>query len=209
MKHEGDEQLLELAIAAQQHPPHSLGRQRALRQLVNSILRSGRLCHPQRGKFAGVYEEIYDEALQELLLYVCENIERFDSNRASVMTWVNMLLERRFFREAIPKILDRPGFQRMNLSDLDNLASPQESECLTETLTKCIETDPDNILKKEHIANHPEANFQILAQRRIAGKSWKDIAAELDLKVATVSSFYSRCLTKLSPKLKAYCIDQD
>lgn len=205
MKSEVDEQLLGLALTAQQQPPQSLGRQRALRKLVNGILQSGRLCRPQRGKFAGVYQDIYDEALQELLLYICENIDKFNSERASVMTWVNMLLERRFFREAIPKILDRPGFQRMNLPDLDNLAQPQESESLTEILSEYIRDDPDNFLKKVHVTNHPEANFQTLAQQRILGKSWQEIAAELGLKVATISSFYSRSLTKLSPKLKAYC----
>ncbi|MBD2463163.1 hypothetical protein H6G89_19180 [Oscillatoria sp. FACHB-1407] len=62
---EFDEKLRQLAVSAQQHPPLTAGRQVALRSLVQEVLCSGRLCHPQRGKFSGSYQDIYDEALQE------------------------------------------------------------------------------------------------------------------------------------------------
>jgi hypothetical protein len=146
-----DEQLKQLAISAQQHPPLTQGRQLALRKLVNGIVQSGRLCRPQRGQFSGSYEDIYDEAVQELLLYICQNIEKYDPERGSVMAWVNVLLERRFFKEAIPKILGKPNLQKMTLSDLDNLAPPEETESLTEILKECIESDPDNLFKKEYL----------------------------------------------------------
>lgn len=87
MNNEVDEQLLRLALTAQQFPPLSPKRQLALRKLVNGILQSGKLCYPQQGKFAGAYQEIYDEALQELLLYICENIDKYNPLRASVMGW--------------------------------------------------------------------------------------------------------------------------
>jgi DNA-directed RNA polymerase specialized sigma24 family protein len=201
-----NEQLKQLALTAQQHPRLTLGRQLALRKLVNGILQSGRLCRPQSGQFSGVYKDIYDEARQDLMLYVCQNIDNYDPERGSVMTWVNILLERRFFKEAIPKILDKQGLKRMSLSDLDNLAPPEESETLIEDLKECIDLDPENLFKKEYIENYPSANFQALVKRRISGKSWKDISAEFDIKVSTISSFYSRCLNKFSSKLKEYCI---
>jgi hypothetical protein len=68
-----DEQLRQLALVAPQHPPLTQGRQLALRKLVNGILKSGGLGRPQSGQFSGAYQDIYDEALQELLLYICEN----------------------------------------------------------------------------------------------------------------------------------------
>ncbi|GET44335.1 sigma-70 family RNA polymerase sigma factor [Microseira wollei] len=202
-----NEQLKQLARAAQQQPPLTLLRQLALRKLVNGILTSGRLCRPQPGQFSGVYEDIYDEAVQELLLYICQNIDKYNPERGEVMAWVNVLLERRFFKEAIPKIMDKQDIQRMSLSDLDEIAPPESNPCLTEIIKQCIELDPENLFKKEHIENHPRANFQALARRRLLGKSWKEIAAEFELKISTVSRFYDRCLTKFSAKIKEYCTD--
>jgi DNA-directed RNA polymerase specialized sigma24 family protein len=202
-----DEQLKQLARAAQQQPPLTQRRQLALRQLVNGILTSGRLCRPQSGYFSGVYEDIYDEAVQELLLYICQNIDKYNPERGEVMAWVNVLLERRFFKEAIPKILDKQDMQRMDLSDLDQIAPPESNPCLTEIIKQCIELDSDNLFKKEHIENHPQANFQALARRRLLGKSWKEIAAEFDIKLSTVSRFYDRCLNKFAAKIKDYCTD--
>jgi DNA-directed RNA polymerase specialized sigma24 family protein len=202
-----DQQLKQLAIAAQQQPPLTQRRQLTLRQLVNGILTSGRLCRPQSGQFAGVYEDIYDEAVQELLLYICQNIDKYNPERGEVMAWVNVLLERRFFKEAIPKILDKKDIQRMTISDLDELAPPEFNPCLTEIIKQCIELDSENIFKKEHIENHPGANFQALARQRLLGRSWKDISAEFGIKLSTVSRFYDRCLNKFSAKLKEYCTD--
>lgn len=202
-----DSQLKQLATRAQQHPPLTVKRQLALTSLVQAILKSGRLCRPQRSQFLHRYEEIYEEARQELLFYICQNIDKYDPERGEVMAWCNVLLERRFFKEAIPKVLDKQGIQKMTLSDLDNFASPEEAPVLTELLKECIEQDTENLFKNEHIENHPAANFQALARRRILGKSWKEIAAEFDIKVPTVSSFYYRCLKKFSEKLKEYCIE--
>ncbi len=159
------------------------------------------------GAVLGIYDDIYDEAVQDLLLYVCQNIDKYDPERASVMAWVNMLLDRRFFREAIPKVLGKQDTQRMTLFDLDKLAPPENTRTLTDVLQEYIELDPENLFKQEHIVDRPTANFQALLTRRVAGKSWKEIAAEFSLKIPTVSSFYYRCLTKFSPKLKEYCID--
>jgi DNA-directed RNA polymerase specialized sigma24 family protein len=201
-----DEQLKQLAISAQQHPALTQGRQLALRKLVNGIVQSGRLCRPQRGQFSGSYEDIYNEAVQELLLYICQNVEKYDPERGSVMAWVNVLLERRFFKEAIPQILGKPNLQKMTLSDLDNLAPPEETESLTEILKECIESDPDNLFKKEYLQNYPAANFQVLLQRRFSGKSWKEISAEFDINIKTLSSFYYRCVNKFSSRLREYCL---
>lgn len=204
--HELDDRLKELAIQAQQHSPMTQGRQLALRKLVNGIVQSGRISRPQQGQFFKNYEDIYDEAVQELLLYICQNIEKYDPERGSVMAWVNVLLERRFFKEAIPKIIGKQNIQKMTLSDLDNLPSPEMTQSLTEILQECIESDPDNLLKKEYLQNYPAANFQALLQRRILGKSWQEIAVEFNINIKTVSSFYYRSVNKLSAKLRECCI---
>ena len=206
-KNEQDEQLKQLAILAQQYPPLTSKRQIALTSLVQEIMKSERLCHPYRYQFTNRYEEIYEEALQELLFYICQHIEKYSPERGSVMAWCNVLLERRFFREAIPKVLDKPGMQKITLSELDSFAPIEEPPVLAEILQEYIDLDPDNLFKNEHIKNYPQANFQALAKQRILGKSWKEISAESGLKIATVSSFYYRCLNKFSGRIKEYCIE--
>jgi DNA-directed RNA polymerase specialized sigma24 family protein len=194
-----------LAFIAQQHPPLTSKRQLVLGQLVQAILRSGRLCHPYRGQFLHRYEEIYEEARQDLLFYVCHNIDKYNPERGGVMAWFNVLLERRFFREAIPKVLDKQGIQKMTLSDLDNLAPPEKSPNITEVIMEYIASDPENLFKSSHIESRPEANFQTLSQQRLEGKSWKEISEKLGIKIPTISSFYYRCLNRFASKLKEYC----
>lgn len=203
-----DSHLLQLAISAQQYPPRSLERRLALTKLINGIVRSCRLCHPQKSQFsAAVYENIYDEARQELLLYICEKIDKYDAERGSVMAWVNVLLERRFFKNAIKKVQSSPNIQIITITDLDNfIASPEEPKNLTDILKECIESDPENLFKNECIEKFPQVNFQALATRRLLGKSWKEISTEFKIKIPTVSSFYYRCINKFSSKLKEYCV---
>ncbi|MEH2326868.1 MAG: sigma-70 family RNA polymerase sigma factor [Nostoc sp.] len=204
-----DSHLLQLAISAQKYPPRSPERQLALTKLISGIVRSCRLCHPQKSQFpAAVYENIYDEARQELLLYICEKIEKYDAERGSVMAWVNVLLERRFFKDAIKKFQNNTSsIKIITITDLDNfIASPEESKNMTDILKECIESDPENIFQNEHIEKYPQVNFQALATRRLLGKSWKEISAEFKIKIPTVSSFYYRCVNKFSLKLKEYCV---
>lgn len=60
------------------------------------------------------------------MLYIYRNIEKYDLERGEVMAWCNVLLERRFFRDAISKVLGKPEIQKMTLADLDNLPAPEE-----------------------------------------------------------------------------------
>lgn len=203
-----NEQLNQLAITAQQHPPQSYERQVALRRLVNGILQSGRLCYPQRGQFASRYDEIYAEAVQDLLLYVCQNIHKYDASRASVMGWVNMLMERRFFQAAIPQVIGKPSLRCISLDAVGELAAaPHDGPKITDLLKASIESDPDNLFKNEHLEGCPAAHFQAIALKRLEGKSWQTIAEEFGRKTGSISSFYSRCLKKFTPKLQEYCAD--
>ncbi|MEB3360056.1 MAG: hypothetical protein VKK04_25245 [Synechococcales bacterium] len=201
-----DTRLHQLAIAAQHHAPKTPQRQAALRQLVGLVLQSGKLYRPRQGEFPGVYDEIYSEALQDLLLFVCQNIERYDPERAAVMTWLNMLMARRFFQEAIPKVLGQTTVRRLNLVDVEQLATAESTESLTDLIAHCLQADPDRQFTTTWVEGCPQASFQAIATRRLAGVAWKAIAAEFDLGTSTVSTFYYRCLKKFSPVLKAYCL---
>jgi len=201
-ENEVNEQLKQLALIAQHYPPLTQGRQLALKQLVQAILNSGKLCRPQRGKFAHRYAEIYEEAQQELLFYVCHNIDKYNPERGDVIVWCNVLMERRFFREAIPKVLGKPDIQRMSLTNLDNLALPEESPAFADIIKAHIELDSESLFKTTYIKERPEANFQIIAKYRIEGKSWKEISQEFNIKIPTLSSFYQRCLKQFALNIK-------
>jgi hypothetical protein len=87
-----DEQLKQLAVEAQQHPPNSSQRRRSLAQLISVIYQSRKLIRPYQGQFSGVYEEIYAEAQQRLFLHICEKIDQYNSD-SEVMQWANFLMK--------------------------------------------------------------------------------------------------------------------
>lgn len=200
-----DEQLKELAKEAQRHPQKTKERRIALTQLVNAIWQSGRLCHPNSGQFQSVYEDIYDEAVQNLFFYICQNdnIRKYNSERASVIVWVNMLLTRRFFPEAIPKIIGKVNEIYLETSDLERIKL-SEPISLFEQVRQCLEDDPEGLFRSEHIKAHPEANFQAIAKRRYSGVTWKEISAEWGIELKSLNTFYHRCLKKFAPKFKEY-----
>ncbi|MDJ0708688.1 MAG: sigma-70 family RNA polymerase sigma factor [Leptolyngbyaceae cyanobacterium MO_188.B28] len=209
-----DEQLKQLAIEAQRHPPKSPQRQRALARLVSAIGQSKRLVRPYQGQFYGFYEDIYAEAKQRLFLYLCEEIDRYNPELA-VLQWANFLMRKRFFTEAsrevmptAPKGMDRSQVKRITLDALDK-QEPMEvrshtAPSLSEAVIQSIQDDRDGLFKRTHIQQKPAANFQYIALRFLAGYSWKEISTELDVKVVTLSSFYQRCLTKFAPILKEH-----
>ena len=202
---EQDERLKQLALKAKQHPPQTPKRQQALAEMVQLILQSGRLCYPYRGQFEGIYKQIYDEARQEMLLYICQKIDDYNPEKSPVMRWVNFLLENRFFPNTIPKFMDR-NIVRRTLDELENITQVEEGEVsMSEVIAECIEKDPEDLFKNEHIKSCPQATFQLLAKRRLAGASWQEISLELGMKVSTLSTFYQRCLHKFAAKLREYC----
>ena len=209
-----DEQLKQLAVAAQQHAPMTPERQRALAQMIDKICRSKKLVRPHKGQFYGFYEDIYAEAQQRLFLYLCEEIDRYNPD-LEVLQWSNFLMRKRFFIEAsrdfmaiAPKGMDCSQVKRITLDALDRQEPmeqrSQATPSLSEAVIQCIRDDREGVFKRTHILHKPEANFQHIALRFLGGYSWKEIAAELDVKVVTLSSFYQRCLTKFALKFKAY-----
>ena len=114
------------------------------------------------------------------------------------MAWCNSLLRKRFFPEAIPHVIGKPGIKKVSLSDLEERASPEASLYLAENLKSYIESDSHNLFKTTYIRNHPEANFAALVMLRLENKSWQDISTTFGIKVPTLSSFFQRCLDRFS-----------
>lgn len=208
-----DEQLQQLVETAQQHPPNSRARKKALAKLIRALQNSNQLTRPRQGQFQGFYEEIYREALQRLFTYVCDRIDDYSPERGRVLQWVNFLLGRRFFIEAsrevlpvVPKGVDARAVTRLSIDDLD-VSDPSElnfqlAPSLSEELKHYIREDPDDLFSKTYVGQQSDANFQYIALQRLEGYSWKELSAELNLGISTLSSFYQRCVIRFAPKCK-------
>ncbi|MEB3277679.1 MAG: sigma-70 family RNA polymerase sigma factor [Lyngbya sp.] len=208
-----EQQLQALALEAQQHPMDTTARQISLSKLIDTIYRSRQLTRPYQGQFQGVYEDIYQEAVQNLFLYICKNIDKYDPQRGEFMTWVNMLLSRRFFREAIPKVIGTANEINLESSILENMEDLATKEREDEDnyirafqkIRQYIEIDPKGIFRQAYIKKYPQANFREIAMKRWSGISWKDISDDFNIPVATLSNFYQRNLEKFRPELRELC----
>jgi DNA-directed RNA polymerase specialized sigma24 family protein len=106
------------------------------------------------------------------------------------------------------KGVDAKRVKRLTLDDLEKNnpaeVNPQLTPSLSQEIIHYLETDPEGLFNQTYTSNQPAANFQFLALKLLSGYSWKEISEELGIKISTLSSFYQRCLTKFSPKLREY-----
>ncbi len=208
-----DDRLKQLALSAQQYPAKSRERQRALAKLLSAIQSSKKLARPQAGQFQGFYQEIYAEALQRLFAHICDRIDDYTPDRGEVLQWINFLLSRRFFteasREVMPTVykgMDPKTTKFVTVEDLDRNISDEMNPQLSQELEQVINEDPEGLFQNTCVSGYPQATFQVLATRRLAGFSWQDISAELGVAIPTLSGFYQRSLVKFTPKLKEYLL---
>jgi hypothetical protein len=199
-----DEELKILAIEAQQHPAKSKERQIALTKLVKKISKSSRICYPRKGEFGEHYDQIYAEAIQKLMVYICEKIDTYKPEKGPVIRWVNFFLGKRFFNEAIPEIIGSSKIRTQPILDDSNLKEPEQIPLLSEMILDYIEKDPEQLCQNLRHSKYPQVNFQTLAIQRILGKKWKTIAAELGVPISTLSEFYQKSLKEIAPQIRLY-----
>jgi hypothetical protein len=203
-----DTQLKKLALEAQQHPHNSKLRQQALTELVNAIVLSSRLCHPHRWITPhDFYELIYEEAVNQTLVYVCQKLDNYDPQRGREQrftNWVNFRLDK-IMLECYNKFKQRVTPELLTLADLDSIVQVEETQTSrSELLRQCLEDDTNNIFKNEYIRNCPKANFRDIALATFSGKSWEEISQEMDVKISTLSSFFQRSCKKFAPQFQEY-----
>ncbi|MDZ4877309.1 MAG: hypothetical protein CLLPBCKN_006744 [Chroococcidiopsis cubana SAG 39.79] len=213
-----NERLKQLVLTAQQHPPKTPERQKALDWLFQAILSSGKLYYPYQGKFVYHYEEIKQEAVQNLFLCLCEKIDQYDPERAEVITWCSFLLRERCFKLAISQVIGRKDIQIMCLDDLERQASSERDKqkllercreasseqfpSLAEEIESYIESDAE--FRETYIKKHPEANFAALVKLYLEKKTWQEISEIFGISISTLGSFYQRSLKKFAPKIRKY-----
>ncbi|MGA9379413.1 MAG: sigma-70 family RNA polymerase sigma factor [Phormidium sp.] len=196
-------ELRSLVIATCTHPPNSLSRCLGLTKLIRIIQQSGKLWQERSLE--------YEDALQLTWIYFCRNLceavtgDRYDEEKASVITWLNAYLKRRLqdcrietenqkrWRSMLPLNQDREY-----RNPIDNLAAAPDLPPILTEIKDWVNQDPGGKLRRLHIRDRPEINCQVLILRRLPPETpWEVLAKEFQIKNTTLSSFYSRHCLKL------------
>jgi hypothetical protein len=198
-----DRQLRELVDRACSHSPGSAVRQKALTQIIRTIAR----------RLWREYTAGYEDALQQTWLYFCRNIceattgERYDPDRASLITWLNNYLKRRLQdvqigesqakRDFVPAQVR--GKDGETIDVIEQQPAPPDIPPILEDLRRWAETDTDGTLTSTHIKGYPQVNARLLILRRLPPEtSWEQLSKELGIAIPTLSAFYQRkCMPKL------------
>lgn len=199
-----DEQLQQLVRETCSHPRGSLGRQKRLNQLIGKIQQSGKLLR-------GVGVPDYEDALQQTWLYFCRNLceaitgDRYNSERASVTTWINAYLKRRLWdmrQEAVRKkaitVVRQVSDEDELLDPIDNLPAQPSPPPMLEEIREWVEQQGSQ-LRRIYVRDRPDINCQVLILRRLPPEtSWEELAKEFNVAIATLSCFYQReCFPRL------------
>jgi hypothetical protein len=228
-----DEFLKGLALKAQKHPARSPARGKILLEIWNAIEGLDRLGkfrvwlekeHIKESLYKSFKDECYNEALSRTKEEILSNIDKYNSNKATVWTWFSFLLKKRFidvkndflgFRTKTidgEKIMVRDPSLHEPLtgqnSDEDNELQTYEnmgSELPKEpsdaqVLVEIIKEDSEGIFKSKHLRNNPQATFQAIALKRATGEHWEDI----EEKYGDCNVFFKRYCEYFRPILGEY-----
>ncbi len=196
------EYLTSLVTEARKHPIGSAERQKNLTKIIG--LTTNKLWKENT--------PYYQDALQQTWLYFCQNVcegntgKPYDPMRGSLVTWLNFYLKQRLLdcylktqKEKLRKVsapIRQSSDTNQTVDPIENIPAHPIVPPLLEEVTRWVETDPEGELRRIHIANRPEVNCQVLILRRLPPEvSWKTLAAEFNLSISTLSSFYQhKCL---------------
>jgi RNA polymerase sigma factor (sigma-70 family) len=217
----GDLELQQLALAIKQSPKRT---DRVVRKQIARLLTeiSVRLQPAKQAlikKWSGIIniESIVAEAVSNALIEAVKNLDRYDPERASVMTWINGILKYRF-QDALRGHRERHKSISIENSDSQAEAKIQsqidkdspivaesETAYMADALRRFINSDPEGHLAKSQIRNNANATFKAILLMRIEGLGWQEIADLLNIDThSTVSSFHDRQLRKLTDYFRKY-----
>jgi hypothetical protein len=202
-----EERLPHMITAACNHPAGSAQRQKNLTKIIRSIAH----------KLWKENTPYYQDALQQTWLYFCQNIcegntgKAYNPERGSLVTWLNFYLKQRLHDFYINNQKQKcttlsTSVAQFGLGETDRTIDPVENipanpdiPPLLEEIKRWVETDPEGELGRIHISDRPDVTCQLLILRRLPPEaSWKTLAAEFNLSISTLSSFYQRhCLPRL------------
>ena len=197
--------LAQLVREACEYPHGSSQRQKKLTQII-------RLINNKLWKENTAY---YEDALQETWVYFCQNIcegktaKPYDSEKASVITWLNNYLKWRLKDGYIniEKQRKRTAPARVDennriIDPVDSLPAKPNVPTILEEIENWVLQDPDNKLRQTYLDNHPQITCQLLILKRLPPETpWKTLAEQYEISAGTLSSFYQR---KCKPLLREF-----
>lgn len=131
-----------------------------------------------------------EDAVQEIFVRLWKTAERYDENRAALVTWV-MLISRRHLVDKLRrnKARLRPG--SLDQPQTSNLASEEER------LTGRMEQDERMAALMKRISALPELQRTVVIRAYLGGQTLRQIGDELGTPLGTIKSALSRALVRL------------
>ena len=199
-----NQKLRQLIAEACRHPANSLERQQKLNQVYRLVMKSGKLW-----KERTLY---YNDALQQMWEYCCQQPEEYDSNLKQVITWLDDELKKRLrrYRYAQKKQRERHitalYIKSEKITDpVDNLKARPDIQPVLDIWSKTlnwVQTDPEGVLQSTCFRKRPEVNCQALFLLRFPAEiPWKKIAEKFEMTPAEAKDlpkwYNRRCLPLL------------
>lgn len=199
-----DNQLRQLIAEACTHPPESLERQQKLSELYRLVMKSRRLWRE--------YTPYYNDALQEMWEYCCQNLQEYDPTLAGVITWLDNYLKKRLrnlrdahYRQQKREIHQRQTQEGETTDPMETIPSRSDIQPILEMweeVLNWVQTDPDKVLRSTYFREYCHVNCQALILRRFPGETpWSTIAAEFRLSESETKDlpkvYHRKCLCLL------------
>lgn len=200
-----NQQLQQLVAEACSYPAKSSQRRQKLNEIVRVVMKSDKLWKENT--------PYYNDALQQTWLYFCRNLEQYNPQSCSVITWLDNCLKWRLqdlrssqAREQA-RTVSAPKLAIEETTDpIANLSAFPDIPPILEETYQWVQADLDQELRSIHVKGRPDVTCQILILRRLPPETpWKTIAKEFDLPPSTAPNFYKReCL----PRLRKFALKQ-
>lgn len=186
-----------LVFEAQSTPPKTKARQQALEKLFRKLMQE--ISDAYKYKMSSGNKEVSEEAMQNLWLYICEKIDKYNTNQGTVIAWVNNLLKWRMLDQK-QVVYEMRG--QTILIEPEHLTHEEQPLSLTETLHQIIEEDQDQLFSNHYLESHPHLHFKQLATLRLSGTPWREIANQYEVSEVNLRKFWSRSVKRFAPILK-------
>lgn len=134
-----------------------------------------------------------EDAVQEVFVRLWQTADRFDPQRAKLVTWV-MLITRRHMIDRLRRQSARPERTLADETRFDSTASPEPSK---DRLSVGEEWSESRDRLRRQLQRLPELQRTVIERAYLQGFSLREIAVQLDAPLGTVKSALSRGLAKL------------
>jgi RNA polymerase sigma-70 factor (ECF subfamily) len=134
-----------------------------------------------------------EDAVQEVFVRLWQTADRFDPQRAKLVTWV-MLITRRHLIDRLRRQSARPERNAVDEARFDGGGVPARPD---ERLGASEEANEGRERLRRQLARLPELQRTVIERAYLQGFSLREIAVQLDAPLGTIKSALSRGLAKL------------